>query len=376
MAIDTQNDQQDTVANTPDPQTTQTPAQPTPATQTPAPTGQTQPSPQTTAPATSTPNAAATVTNAPAVHPAVQRASLVRDIAETLSGGPQYQTSIDPSTGATTRTQVPLSGRQLGLAIALEAISGSLAGLGARGPNHLGQAAQMGFQQGQQQIQARQAADQQQAQQEFQNRSTALVQKASIAHTNAQTVAAVSEAEQRGADAIDKLAAINRASGILDVSPDLLDNGGQPLTQAEFLAGLHSGKYNSTDTLGPVAGRTEVTDKDGRTHWESTHLALLDPNAKVDPHPRDVQDILGWWCSWLSESRLYYCNRADTSAHDRIGKRDARVPLPCGSAIGRPEIHIAGDTGRGQGSLGNRLYETGCCNCARALSILRLAQRG
>src|SRR5690348_17267763 len=53
-------------------------------------------------------------------NPSVRRAGWVRTIAETLAGGPRYNISIDPYTGETTRTTVPVSGRQLGLAIALE----------------------------------------------------------------------------------------------------------------------------------------------------------------------------------------------------------------------------------------------------------------
>jgi hypothetical protein len=78
----------------------------------------------------------------------VQKASILRQVAEALAGGPRYQTTIDPQSGKATRTALPMSGRDIGMAIALEALSGAAAGAGAKGPNATGQAAAMGLQQG------------------------------------------------------------------------------------------------------------------------------------------------------------------------------------------------------------------------------------
>jgi hypothetical protein len=180
------------------------------------------------------------------------------------------------------------------LSIALTAISGSLAGLSQSGPAAEGKAGSAGLLQGQQiAAQRRQAQQDQdaQAQADYQRVSAAYQAKAAIAHINAQTIASTSEAEQRGADAIDKLASINRASGILDVAPELLDNDGIPVTQVDALAGMASGKYNSTDSLGPVAGRTEVTAKDGTKSWQSTHLLIRDPNSKMTLTPELYQSF-------------------------------------------------------------------------------------
>src|ERR1700733_3535698 len=54
-------------------------------------------------------------------HPAVKRASLLYSAAQALTGGPRYAVSIDDS-GNRIKTPVPVSGKQLGLALALEAI--------------------------------------------------------------------------------------------------------------------------------------------------------------------------------------------------------------------------------------------------------------
>lgn len=225
-----------------------------------------------------------TVSNTPPPPAIVRHASVLREVAETLAGGPRYQTTIDPNTGATTRTPVPLSKKDIGLSIALAALSGGLAGLSATGPGAVGKAGLIGLQQGQQIAQQRQAQQQQQdqqARQDQQDQTKLLAQRASIYEANSRTLLNTSEAEQHGADAIDKLAEINRQSGVLDVSPELLDNGGQAMTQAELTDAMKSGKLSPTDQLGPVAGRVEVTRPDGSKYWEATHLIVRDPNTKV-----------------------------------------------------------------------------------------------
>ena len=91
-------------------------------------------------------------TPAPAanVHPAIQRASIVHQIAQTLAGGQRYQTTIDLETGTRKQTPIPMSRADIGMAIAMEAISGALGGLATpAGPNAAGRAAAAGFAQAQ-----------------------------------------------------------------------------------------------------------------------------------------------------------------------------------------------------------------------------------
>jgi hypothetical protein len=97
-----------------------------------------------------------------AMHPAIQKASLLNEIATTLAGGPRYQTTVDANTGQITRTKVPLSTKQLGMAIALEALSGAITGVAQHGPNHVAAAAAAGYQQGQQESNEVQQAQQDQ----------------------------------------------------------------------------------------------------------------------------------------------------------------------------------------------------------------------
>jgi hypothetical protein len=100
----------------------------------------------------------------PPVHPAVQKASMganiVKGIADVLSP-PQYKTEINPD-GSTKQTPIPRTRKDVGMSIALAALSGAFSGLGQVGPGHLGRAAAAGFNTTMQQ---RQQADQQQSQQ-------------------------------------------------------------------------------------------------------------------------------------------------------------------------------------------------------------------
>src|SRR5262249_10329742 len=129
-------------------------------------------------------------------HPLVRKASIVRTVAETLAGGPRYVERIDAN-GNRVKSQLPLSGRDIGMAIALEAISGSLTGLAAgrgRSPGAAGAAAMA-----QQMAQRQQAQDRQdqQAQADFDNQSKVLAQQAAGYAANLRTRALAQEIGMR-----------------------------------------------------------------------------------------------------------------------------------------------------------------------------------
>ncbi len=213
-------------------------------------------------------------------HPAVKKAGLLRSVAETLAGGPRYTERVDDQ-GNRILTKVPLSGREIGWAIAMEAISGGLAGLAAGRGRGAGAAGLAGMNSvASQRLQAQQRQDEK-VQQDYANRSASIARKAQIFEVNSRTLLNTAEAEKYGSDAIDKLVEINRASGVLDIDPSNLENSGQPMTQQELMDAMKSGKVNGTDQLGPIVGRVEVTDKDGNKHWEATHLVVKDPNSPV-----------------------------------------------------------------------------------------------
>ncbi len=85
-------------------------------------------------------------------HPSIQRAGVLRSIAETLAGGPRYNYTIDPNTGDMTKEPVPMKRGDIALAIALEAVSGSLTGMAQRGPGSAFVGGEKAFQQGEQQV--------------------------------------------------------------------------------------------------------------------------------------------------------------------------------------------------------------------------------
>lgn len=279
--IDSQLDNE-TVSNTADstPQPTTAPTAIIPTNQTPV---QTQTQPVTTqqlsqsqqqpyvsnAPQTQPANPA----NDPNAHPAIKRAGLLRSIAETLAGGPRVSETINPD-GSRSVTQIPLSGRQIGVALALEAIGGSLAGLSVSGPNNLGRAAAAGFAQGQQQQQTIQQRQDQQAQQDFQNQSKALAQKASTFEANSRVILNTAQAERYGLDNLKD--AVAQSAKLL---ADYQDQGAVQETnvpQDQLLAGLQSGKYNATQQIAVPDGFASLNGR-----WEQTFAIVTNPSAKV-----------------------------------------------------------------------------------------------
>ena len=83
--------------------------------------------------------------------------SWINAAAEALAGGPRYAYQVDDA-GNMVKSKVPVSTAHLGLAIALEALKGGLAGMGAQ---NSGDAAAAGLSQGEKDQKARQQQDQQ-----------------------------------------------------------------------------------------------------------------------------------------------------------------------------------------------------------------------
>lgn len=77
-------------------------------------------------------------------HPAVKVGKLMADVARTFVPTKKV---VDLETGEMKTLKPQVSRADIGMAIAMSAVSGALAGLQAKGPNHLGQAAALGFQQ-------------------------------------------------------------------------------------------------------------------------------------------------------------------------------------------------------------------------------------
>jgi hypothetical protein len=220
-------------------------------------------------------------------HPSVQRAGWVHDVAETLSGGPRYKYDVDPNTGEMKKTPVPVSGKHLALAIALEALQGSLTGLAAgrgKGPGAAGAAAMA-------QQQAQQQKIKEQAQREA---SDNYARGAAIAETNMrmirnEQISAQADSELQQKD-VDRMAPVMK---------DLQDGGHIKqlgITDAQAKAMLADKKLNITsDMLIPYAVAEEkdasgnpVKTIHGVPKFQKLY-ALADPLADVTLPPEILQ---------------------------------------------------------------------------------------
>ena len=231
-----------------------------------------------------------TVSNQPPVdpnanHPSVQRAGVLRSVATMLAGGPRYQTVIDPATGATTRTQVPLSRGQLGMAIALEALSGGIAGLGQRGPGALGQAAQAGFQQVSQQKQQAAQAQEQQAQQDYENQYQSTVRKAQIFSQNQQSAVQAQQAERLGLDNMQSVVDAN--APLIAAYDEQGAIGDQHLTQAEIAQQLKAQGLSVTSHTALPDGITNLNGKP-----ELTFSIVKSPETKLTLDQQSVDELI------------------------------------------------------------------------------------
>jgi Transglycosylase SLT domain len=119
--------------------------------------------------------AAGQANGAPAQAPVpqhIQQASKIFDIAQTLAGGPTYNYQVSAD-GTMQKTQVPVSNSKIGLAIAMNALSGAFTGMSAGGPQgkgviqNPGRAGAAAFDQAAQRNQQADLLKRQQAQQQF-----------------------------------------------------------------------------------------------------------------------------------------------------------------------------------------------------------------
>jgi hypothetical protein len=261
------NDDQATAQATPQ-QTVSLGAQVQPANQPATATPQAQPS---QAPAQSQPAPTS------ATHPAVQNASIVHDIAQTLAGGPRTSYAIDPATGKMIATPVPLTTRQIGMSIALAALTGGISGLGERGPGATGKAAAVGFDKVAQQKQEQDQAAQQQASQDY-------ARQAQIASTNFQThqnALRLSDMERQ-------------------YHQQFVDTGAPVLKSIQDVgAALESGvretdlvpRFHVTKDMAIADGMVQNgKNPDGSDHWGNTYT-VIDPTKKIEL-PQETGQLL------------------------------------------------------------------------------------
>jgi hypothetical protein len=227
-------------------------------------------------------------------HPKVQEAGLMSTIARTLAGNPTT-TVIDPQTGVTTRTPTPLTGRQIALAIALQALGGAAAGAGVKpGPGNIGRAAAAGFGQAEGEVQQRNAQQEQRAQEDAQNEQKAYNQKAVLAHLNGETGQLAAMAHSMDIDALQKIIDANRASGVILDSDDPMLESRDPLPESEILKRMSDGTLNVTTHLGSLVGMTQTRGQDGTMHVEGLYQVVSSPTSKVAVTPDE-------WNFWRAQ---------------------------------------------------------------------------
>ena len=210
----------------------------------------------------------------PQLAAAKQKASAFNEIAQVLAGGPRYTYQID-DTGKMQKTQVPVSGKHLALAIAMEALSGAFAGLSVKpGPGNLGRAAGAGFAQVGQQQKEQDEAQQAQAQQDF-------ARKAQVAETNMRMYSMARTVGKMDDEATD--AYIKEYEGTLGhlktSAPGYLEG---PIKYSDFA------KYNVTSEnaipfmrvprLGPDG--KQATDQRGVPQWDVDYY-IVKPGVKL-----------------------------------------------------------------------------------------------
>jgi hypothetical protein len=184
-------------------------------------------------------------------------AAKVRGVAETMAGGPRYTTVYAPD-GTATRTKVPVSPAQLGLAIALEVLRGGLAGGNAKDSVA---AAQAGAQVADKQRAAvKQAnADQDAQAQNDQKYKMAITEANLRTHLLAQQVGASDKAISRTlSDAYKPL-----TDGLTDGSIPMTNGASvsQPMFETDAMASIKAGKANIThDVLLPVGDPQPVME--------------------------------------------------------------------------------------------------------------------
>ena len=205
------------------------------------------------------------------VHPSVQRAGIVKEIAQTLAGGQRYTYSVDPNTGTMNKIPVPMSNTKIGLAIALEAISGALTGLSQQGPNASARGAAQAFQAGEKNAVAQQDKQKQQAQEDY-TRHAQILETNMRMRTNAMQVGKLDEESNE------------KYVGQFKDLADKLQND-YPTAIKGFVNYSDFGKYNvTTDNAIPYAVVPRL-DKDGKRVTDSSGIPLSDINYMVlDPN--------------------------------------------------------------------------------------------
>jgi len=227
------------------------------------------------------------------VHPSIQRAGVLRSIAETLAGGPRYTYSTDVNTGTMTKQAVPMSRKDIGLAIALEAISGSLTGMAQKGPNSAFVGGEKAFQQGEQQVQQRNDKDKQEADQD-------LARHYQVLETNLKLYNSALQAGRMDQDNNEKYVGqfADTVKNIQDNFPGAIKG----IVDEQDMAKYHVTKdtaipYKVVPALDPNTGKQAV-DGNGVPRWQIQY-AVIDPSITGNFFtPDELKEAASYGLPW------------------------------------------------------------------------------
>jgi soluble lytic murein transglycosylase-like protein len=200
----------------------------------------------------------------------------IYDTALTLAGGPRYKESVDVNTGQMTRTPVPVSKSSIGMAIAMEAISGALAGFSQTGPGATGKAAAAGAQAVMQQRQQTDQAQNQNANADFARHAQVLETNLRM-HQNAQTLGRMDlETNQKNVDQYAPLADMLQKD-----HPEVIKGIVDEADLSKYHVTMDTAiPYRVAKRMDPATGQQAV-DKFGAPQWNTQYM-VVDPNFKDD----------------------------------------------------------------------------------------------
>jgi hypothetical protein len=282
------------------------------------------------APLVAAPDGSTTTPGAVAVKPApksfVQKLlATSAEIFKAMAGGDQYTTTIDAN-GVATRTPVKMDKTHLGLAIALEALSGGLAGAGAHGTAATGEAAAAGLQQGEkiadQRRQTQEVADQK-AQQDYVRKFEST--KAALA--TYQGMQAIGKQDYDIANA----PVPNNQKRLAFWEQHNPEKVGDPdVAEADLPEALK--KHPITDYF-PMAIATEpkIDPKTGEEAWQDAHGRTVPPGTP--------------WAHKQYVHRYALIHRdADADTHDEEGNLAADMADQVAWGVTKPDIAQTGQT--------------------------------
>lgn len=317
-------------------------------------------------------------------HPAVTQAHLLRKVGETLAGGPQIRTTIDPETGTVTREKQPLSTRQILLGALANVLGGGGQIAGNLSNRMAGRAPKPVQPLPSQVAQQQQAA---QAQEDYNQQQTAKIQKAKVLNANLEAMRtgyAIGKEDDDAKDSVinnhkDDLEQWNKAGAVeasnipsdqllakgFDKSkyvaiPDgrvpvlnadgqrVTDSNGVPLSQLTYSVvdgttqtPLTQDKYNELSRFGLMQSKQGFNLPEGSTISSAT-LALM--NHKLDlinQTQREIDEVAGPGKvdlaaklrenpSYLKAIESFHNDGASTEPDNQINNLQAKNPAAAG----------------------------------------------